>query len=295
MTQVLGLGLGEVVMQLGDIQLRTISGGKFLIDGGTMFGVVPRTMWEPLFPADDQHRIRQATNCVLVSQEDQHTLIDTGYGSKLSDKQRDVFQSEAGDPLLESLAAHSITPDQISTVILSHLHFDHAGGATRMNEQQLLVPTFPNAEYVVQRREWMIATAELPELRGAYPQDNLLPLKESGQLRLIDGDQEIIPGFHSMVTGGHTAAHQVILIEHGDLMSVYLGDICPTSRHLKTLWGMAYDVDLLQVRRQKSKILSGIADQGWLALFDHDPDVAAAYLDRDPKKEFVVAEQFAQL
>lgn len=284
-------------MQLGNFQLTTISGGRYWIDGGTMFGVVPRKLWARVFPPDDQNRIGQATNCVLVQTGDQNVLIDTGYGSKLGEKQRRIFDAEEGDPLIDSLHAEGLSADQIDVVVLSHLHFDHAGGATQLRDGQLS-PTFPQARYVVQRREWVNATAEFPELRGAYPLDNLLPLwplKDSGRLQFIDGDAEILPGIRTRVTGGHTEGHQAIFIESGGETAVYLGDLCATSRHLPTLWGMAYDVDMLQTRRQKPALLGAIADNGWWALLDHDPDTAAVRLQRDPQRDFIVSESEVRL
>lgn len=282
-------------MQLGQFRLRTVSGGRFRIDGGTMFGVVPKVLWNPLFPADEHNNIAQATNCVLVETGEKTVLIDTGYGSKLPEKQRRFLQAEAGDPLLESLSRIGLKADDIDAVILSHLHFDHAGGAARVNQVGELVPTFPKAEYFAQRREWVNATAEFPELAGAYPQENLWPLEKSGQLRLLDGNVEILPGLRFAVTGGHTEGHAAVLMESDGQTAVYLGDLCPTTRHFPSRWCMGYDVDLLEIRRQKSDWLGLIADQEWLAVFDHDPDHAAAYLERDSRRDFRIREAFVEL
>lgn len=278
-------------MRLGDLELTTVSGGRFRIDGGTMFGVVPKVLWQRVFPADARNNIAQATNCLLVRGRGRTVLIDTGYGSKLSEKQREVFCSEQGAPLLESLAAQGVAAEDVDTVILSHLHFDHAGGATQYDETGRLVPTFPNAEYVAQRVEWDTATAGWPELRGAYPQENLLPLAEGHRLRLIEGDVEIAPGICSRVTGGHTAAHQALVLVGGGETAVYLGDLCPTSRHLPVLWTMAYDLHMLETRRVKARLLGEIADAGWWLLLDHDPDHAAIRIARDDRKDFVAVEK----
>jgi glyoxylase-like metal-dependent hydrolase (beta-lactamase superfamily II) len=193
------------------------------------------------------------------------------------------------------LAAAGVSVEEIDTVVLSHLHFDHAGGATCLDEEGALVPTFPNAEYVVQRSEWVSATAGYPELRGVYSQDNILPLAEAGVLRLIDGDVEIVPGISAIVTGGHTVGHAAIRIESQGQTAIYLGDLCPTRRHLPSLWGMGYDVDMLQVRRKKRELLGMIAEQGWLALFDHDPDHVAAYLKSNDEQAISVVESFETL
>lgn len=282
-------------MQLGRFQLQTISGGTLRLDGGTMFGVVPKALWSRVYPCEDDNTIAQETNCVLVRDGDRTYLIDTGYGSKFSDKQRRIFHAEEGDPLVSNLQAAGVEPDDVDAVLLSHLHFDHAGGATRLNEAGELVATFPNAEYVAQRREWANATAGYPELKGAYPQDNLFPLMESGQLRLVDGNVELVPGIRAIVTGGHTQAHAAIVIEDAGETAVYLGDLCPTTRHLPTLWGMAYDVDMLQLRRMKAELLGTIADDGWLALFDHDPGHVAGRLERDSKRDFALVDALPRL
>ena len=157
------------------------------------------------------------------------------------------------------------------------------------------VPTFPKATYVVQRHEWATANAEYPELRAAYHLPNFVPLKEAGQLRLIDGNVEIVPGLRAWVTGGHTEAHQSIVIESGGEGAIYLGDVCPTFRHLPSLWCIAYDLELLKLRRIKPEVLGTCADRGWWALCDHDPDHAAAKLRRDDKRDFAVVEALATL
>lgn len=282
-------------MRIGRYELTTVSGGRFFIDGGTMFGVVPRSLWSRVFPPDERNDIAQATNCVLIRGEGRTVLIDTGYGSKLAPKQQAIFRAEPGDPLLASLTALGVAPEDVDAVVLSHLHFDHAGGATRRAGDGRLVPTFPRAEYVVQKAEWETALSGVPELRGAYPLENLEPLAEARCLRFVDGDGELLPGLRGEVTGGHTENHQAVFVESEGQTAVYLGDLCPTSRHLPTLWCMAYDVHMLQTRRAKPGLLGRIADAGWWALLDHDPDHAAIRLARDPARDFVVAETLATL
>lgn len=282
-------------MQLGKFQLTTISGGRFLSDGGTIFGVVPKPLWSRVIDSDEKNRIQQATNCVLIDTGTKKILIDTGYGSKLPEKQRKLIGAEEDNPLLTSLSAQGLSRTDIDLVVLSHLHFDHAGGATMENEKGEIIPTFPNAEYITQRREWVIATAEFPELAGAYPQANLLPLEAAGQLRLVDGTTEVVPGVTMVVTGGHTEGHTAVVIESEGQTAIYLGDLCPSTRHFPSRWCMAYDVDLLETRRQKPEWLGRIADNDWVALFDHDPDHVAAYLERDPMRDFRVREAIVEL
>lgn len=282
-------------MQLGDWQLTTISGGNLLLDGGAMFGVVPKPLWVRKQPADEQNRIRCATNCVLARDGRRTILIDTGYGGKATEKERQRAALDAGEPLLENLAAAGVSPQEIDLVVLSHLHFDHAGGGTRRDEQGQVVPTFPRARYVAQRGEWETATSGIPELRGAYPLEHLLPVQEAGQLDLIDGDMEIVSGLRSIVTGGHTRSHQALVLESGGRTAIYLGDLCPMAAHARGLWGMAYDLYPLDTRRRKPELLGRAADEDWLVLWDHDPDMAAARIARDPREEFVVREAIERL
>ncbi len=282
-------------MKLGRFELTTVAGGTYWIDGGPMFGVVPRPVWSRYLSVDEQNRIPERTNCVLVRTGQQTLLIDTGYGGKLTAKERTRFATEAGAPLLASLAAAGVQPADIDLVLLSHLHFDHAGGATCVDDAGRVVPTFSNAQYVVQRREWVTAMAGFPELRTAYHLPDFAPLQEAGRLLLLDGNVEIVPGIRAWVTGGHTEGHQVFVLESQGQGAIYLGDLCPTFHHLPTLWCMAYDLELLKLRRIKPEVLGLVADRGWWALAGHDPDHAAARLRRDPKRDFAVTEALANL
>jgi glyoxylase-like metal-dependent hydrolase (beta-lactamase superfamily II) len=277
-------------MELGEFRLQVVSGGRFRMDGGAMFGVVPKSLWSRHVQPDSENRIPQAANCLLVDTGRHKVLIDTGYGGKFSAKERDIYAAEEGSPLMDSLAQIGVAPEEIDTVILSHLHFDHAGGGTELAEDKHLRPTFPNAEYVVQRREWMLATADLPELRGTYPQENLGPLRDADCLRLIDGDVEIVPGIHAIVTGGHTPAHQSLLVESGGCTAVCLAELCPTQVHLPIRWGMAYDLDVVQLRRKKAELLGMIADRGWWAFFDHDCETTHVRLRRSKRRDFELAD-----
>ncbi len=282
-------------MQLGQLTLETVSGGRFRADGGTTFGVVPRALWAKVFAADDHNMIQQATNCLLIRGGDELVLIDTGYGSRLSESQRRRTSSESGDPLLESLESVGVLPEQIGTVVLTHLHYDHVGGALREDDSGRVVPTFPNAVHVVQAGEFERATSGRDELRAAYSADWVTPLADAGVLELIEGDVEIRPGIRGIVTGGHTRHHQAVLIESEGQRALYIADLCPTTRHLKSLWCMGYDEELLVTRRRKSELLNRVVDEGWWVLFDHDPETAGSLLERDARGEFTVAQPLASL
>ena len=282
-------------MHLGNWQLDVVSGGNLRLDGGAMFGVVPRTLWEKEHPPDDKNRIQMATNCLLLRDGKHTVLIDTGYGGKFDDRQRKIFCLDEGEPLLACLVARGLVAEDIDMVVLSHLHFDHAGGATRRDDEGNLVPTFPRARYVVQRLEWETAVAKIPELKGNYPLENLLPLEAAGQLDFIDGETEILPNLSAWPTPGHTKGHQSLILKTAEQSVVYLSDVCPTLSHLRAMWCMAYEVDLLETRRRKPQVLGRVADEHWLAVFCHDPKVVAGRLLRDTKREFIVEDPLESL
>jgi glyoxylase-like metal-dependent hydrolase (beta-lactamase superfamily II) len=272
-------------VSIGDIKLTFVSGGRLRIDGGNMFGVVPRLMWEKTSPPDEQNRIELATNCVLVRMPTSLGLIDTGYGGKASPKQRQRHNLDEGVPLARNLASVGVAPDDIDWVMLTHLHFDHAGGVTYLDDEGRLRLMFSRARHVVQRIEWEDATSNLPELAGAYP-DDFAPLENAGLLEFVDGETEVVPGVTTRLTGAHTRGHQIVRIDSGGESAVCLADMCPTTAHLRTFWTMAYDQFPLAVRREKPIILNDIVDNNRVALFSHDPHIAAARLARVSDNEW---------
>jgi glyoxylase-like metal-dependent hydrolase (beta-lactamase superfamily II) len=216
-------------------------------------------------------------------------LVDTGYGGKAATKFRQRYALEDGAPLARNLAAIGIDRRDIDWVILTHLHFDHAGGATYREEDGRIRPFFSRARHFVQRSEWEDAMSDVPELAGSYHRDDFGPLETAGLLELVSGDAEIVPGITVQLTGGHTRGHQIMRIAAGDESAVCLADVCPTTAHLPTFWTMAYDQIPLEVRRKKPLILNDIADHERIALFAHDPDIPAGRLVRDQENEWRVA------
>jgi len=283
-----------MALSLGQLELHTVSGGSFCLDGGSMFGVVPKTLWHRKCPADERNRIAMDTNCLLVRTAKYIALIDSGYGDKSGERQRDHLALQSGQVLLNNLAKLDVQPEDVDVVIPSHLHFDHAGGCTVQDASGRLRPAFPRARYLVQRSEWEDATSDLPELAGTYLPEDCLPLEEAGVLELIDGDAQLLPNIACQVTGGHTRGHQILLLGTTDQRAVYLGDLSPTSAHLPTFWTMAYDQNPLVTRRIKPHILGQASDDNWVVFFDHDPNVKAARLRRDEKQHFAVREVLDQ-
>ncbi|HVJ68361.1 MAG TPA: MBL fold metallo-hydrolase [Caulifigura sp.] len=268
---------------VGDFQLTSVSGGTLWIDGGNMFGVIPKVMWEKACPPDSKNRILLDTNCLLIRTPDSLGLIDTGYGDKAGESFRARHDLAAESQLPRNLAAMGVSPDDIDWVILTHLHFDHAGGCTGRDADGRLRPTFPTARHVVQKVEWEDATSNKPELAGAYFSNDFLPLAEAGLVELVDEDAEVVPGVSVRRTNGHTRGHQIVMLASGGHTACYLGDLCPLTPHLRTFWSMSYDQFPLTVRTSKPVVLSGIADGGQVAIFGHDPKCRFARIRRDDR------------
>ena len=278
-------------LQVGRFRITPVSGGRFKLDGGAMFGIVPKPLWSRVAPADERNRIDLATNCFLVECNEARLIIDTGYGLKLSDKERDIYAVRDEGGLVANLQKYGLAPESIDFVVLSHLHFDHAGGCTTRLEDGSLVPTFRHALYIVQRLEWEIASSGKPEWEGMFPPENFQVLEETGRIQRVDDGAEIVPGIRVQRTGGHTPGHQIIRIQDGDAGAVFLGDLCPTWNHLHRSWCMAYDSHVVDVRRLKPIVLEELVDRRWWALSDHDPHCPAVMLKRDSKRHFAIAEK----
>jgi glyoxylase-like metal-dependent hydrolase (beta-lactamase superfamily II) len=260
--------------------------GNFYLDGGAMFGVVPKTLWEKKAPADDHNRIRLAANSLLVRAANKNILVETGNGTKWDPKLRNIYGIQGGDPLRDSLARLGVAPEKVDMVINTHLHFDHAGGNTRVADGRD-VPTFPTAQYVVQRAELEHAMNPTERDRASYVADRFAPVSEAGQWRLVDGDVEIVPGISVVRIPGHNADIQAVKISGGNRTVIFVADMLPTRHHLPLAWMPGYDLYPLQTLETKRKRIAEIVAQGWIVAFGHDPDFPTATLhDRNGKIEF---------
>ena len=277
-------------MKLGKLDLFVISAGKFWLDGGAMFGVVPKSLWEKKHPSDEKNRILMETNCPLIHTSDgKWVLVDTGNGTKFSAKENDWYNIESGNPLEKSLQQHQLTPNNIDIVILSHLHFDHAGGGTRIQNEKI-VPTFPNAKYFIQKSEWLDASNNRGIMTKTYLKDNFLPLKEHGVLELIDGNHSIHPEIEVLATGGHTRGHQAVIFKSEGEKSIYFGDLIPMASHLPYPYIMAYDTFPLETLEKKKELLPQIIEEKWLVIWDHDPYCPIGYVNKNDKGRFIFKE-----
>jgi glyoxylase-like metal-dependent hydrolase (beta-lactamase superfamily II) len=266
-------------MRVGDTELTLLSDGAIRLDGGVLYGVVPKETWKHLTPADRSNRVRVGLNCLLIRTKDENILVDTGVGNKHPLRRKNAFAMKAGD-LVNDLRTHGLGVEDIGIVALTHLHFDQAGGCTRRGYSDKIVPTFPKATYLVQRQEWHEANHPSERISSTYIPEDFLPLEESGQLELLDGDREIAPDVWLKVTGGHTSGHQILFVGPGDRRVAYLGDVLPTHHHLPVRCVTAWDVRPLDTIEHKRALLEQAEAERWLILFGHGLDVKAGYLVR---------------
>jgi len=272
---------------VGDIRIHTLDAGGTRLDGGAMFGVVPKPLWERRIPADELNRIPLALRCLLIEAPDALVLVDSGIGNKESDKFRRTYAVEnAGEPtrLEDSIRAAGFRPDEIDRVILTHLHFDHAGGGTVRRDDGSIEPSFPGAEYIVQRRELEFAGNPNERTRASYLPDNIHPITEAGLWRTVEGAGEVASGVRVFPTPGHTPWHQSVIIESRDEVACFLADLCPTTAHVPLPWIMGYDLEPLVTLESKREMWRQAQEGDWLLIFEHDPVVAWGRLERDGKR-----------
>jgi glyoxylase-like metal-dependent hydrolase (beta-lactamase superfamily II) len=264
-------------ISLGNIQIRVVSDGTFSLDGGAMFGIVPKILWQEAIPSDTSNRIELGLNCLLIVTPRHKLLVDTGIGKKLDPKFAEIYAISKKQDLLQSLRDLDVDPDEIDFVINTHLHFDHAGGNTR-EENGALTTTFPRAQYIIQRGEWQNAVKPDDRTKASYLEENLLPVESSGQLELIDGDCEIVKGVRTLVTGGHTEYHQCVFVEGDGRTLLYLGDLIPTAHHVRVPWVMGYDLYPLDTMKMKKQLMKDALVNDWILAFEHDTRVGLGHL-----------------
>ncbi len=271
-------------MKLGSLESHILSDGHVLLDGGAMFGVIPRPLWEKKMPPDSRNRVRLAMNCLLIRAGGKHILVETGAGGKMNAKLGDIYG--LGEPQLPiRLRDHGLEPADIDFVINTHLHFDHCGGNTFLGRDKF-VPTFPNAQYIVQKGEFDHAMHPTERDRASYLQENFAPLADAGQLTLIEDDRAIVPGVEVVRVPGHTADMQCVKLTGGGQTAFFFADLVPTTAHLSLPWIMGFDLYPLTTLENKRKWIPAVVREGWLALFVHDPATPAAYLrERDGRWE----------
>lgn len=271
---------------LGDLELITLSDGFIRLDGGAMFGTVPRTLWQKRLPPDDANRIPLGMRPLIVKGE-QTLLIDAGCGDKMDAKNSAIYGLDRSYHLDHSLAEAGLTVDDIDIVLASHLHFDHVGGFTKLANDGAIVPRFPKARYVAHRGEWHDATHPHERNRASYLQENFVPLQDAGVLTLVDEGAEIMPGVSFRHSGGHTPNHQVIMIASGGKTAVFTADMYPTTVHIPDPWIMGYDLHPMDTLTFKRAFAKEAVAKEYLLFFEHEPSLAAGYLREKDGKRFV--------
>ena len=253
------------------MHLHVIDTGHFKLDGGAMFGVVPKALWNRHQPADENNRCTWAMRCLLIEAHGRVILIDTGMGNKQDDKFRSHFEPHGEGDLLASIARAGYTREEITDVVLTHLHFDHCGGAVQKRPNGDLELTFPNAIHWSEENHWKWATEPNPRERASFLKENILPIQESGMLRFVNDDTEIIPELWFAIADGHTHGMLIPHLEIGEETLVFMADLLPSPTHIPLAWVMGYDIDPLQTIREKEAFLAEAAENNFILFYEHDP------------------------
>ena len=261
----------------GDLRITILSAGTLWLDGGAMFGVVPKVLWAKLRPLDERNRIRLGMNVVLVEDGTRRTLIDNGAGTKWDAKQRDIYGFTLRSPE-EFLEPAGLTPADVDIVLDSHLHFDHAGGNTAFDAAGRVVPSFPNARYVVQEGELAFARSDNERIRASYIRDNFEPVDAAGMFDFVTGDARVEDRIEVLLAPGHTPFLHVPVIRTGEHTIAFLADLVPTASHVPFPYIMGYDLEPLRTIESKKRILGMAAREGWRLVFEHDDDMPLGVL-----------------
>ncbi len=270
-------------LALGSMTVSWLCGGEFELDGGTMFGPVPRIMWEKKYPPDEENYIKMLNAPLLVRTGEHTILIDTGLGNKLTDQHKQIFRVYRDWSLVDDLAKQGVARGDVDVVILTHCDFDHAGGVVMAGESGRPELTFPRARHIIQQREWEdVCRPNIRTIHTYWP-ENFTGLEKSGLLELVDGDAEIVPGIRVRLTGGHTRGHQLVEMEGARSCAVHLGDLFPTHAHANPLWVMAYDNFPLEVVEQKEQLLARYRKKNCCFTFYHDIFMKGCRLDERGK------------
>ena len=275
-------------LTIGRLTVHAIQAGGQKLDGGAMFGIVPKPLWERRIVPDERNRIQLGMRCLAIEHESGVVLVDTGAGNKESAKFHDIYGIENaganGRTLLEdALAQLGIRAEDVAVVIDTHLHFDHAGGNTYVDSSGVVRPSFPNARYVLQRGEWIYATHTNERTAGSYFPHNFAPIAAQDRFDFVDGEREIVYGIRVVPTPGHTPFHQSVLIESDGETAFYPADLVPTASHLPLPWIMGYDVEPLVTLETKRAMLGKAAREGWRVIFEHDAAVTSGRVKADGK------------
>jgi len=267
-------------VRLGDLELHLLVTDHWKADGGLMFGVVPKVLWEKQKPADGNNMIDCACVCLIARKDGRVIICETGIGNKLSEKRAQQVALREPEGMLHALQRLGIRAEEVDAVVTTHLHWDHAGGLTRRDETGGLRLTFPNARHFIQRSEWDFALHPDVRSRVSYITDDFTPLADGNDLvEFLDGDAEVLPGVHLRHVGGHTPGSQVLVMQSGELACAVTGDLVCQTPHLRVPWNMAADIEPLRVLQQKAQLFEEAEEHRWLLVLSHETDQPAGYLE----------------
>lgn len=271
-------------MKIGPYEIFSIETSRFALDGGAMFGIIPKSLWGKRISSDDRNRIPLTTRSLLLVGNGRNIIVDTGNGDKWNPKKRSIFKIDTNTVNIHgSLGKIGLAPEDVTDVVCTHLHFDHAGGNTRIDENGETVPTFPNATYWIQKNNWELANAPSVKDKGSYLPENWTVLAENEMVELIDGEEEFIQGIEVFVANGHTAGQQLPKVSNGSQTVFFCADLFPTVHHLSLPWVMAYDNYPLQTIKEKKAVLSTALEEEWILFFEHDMTHEAVTVKSDGK------------
>ena len=281
-------------LTLGGMRVHALEAGVFWLDGGGMFGVVPRPLWEKKIPPDPRNRIALALRCLLMEAPHALVLVDSGVGSKESESFREIYGLDnAGSPtrLEDGMRALGFEPRDVDLVVCTHLHFDHVGGNVVHGDDGKLRPTFPRARHIVQRGELEFAGSSNERIRASYMSKNIAPVLEAGLMDTVEGAAQVTEGVRLLPTPGHTPNHQSVVLESGGEVAVFLADVCPTSAHLPLPWVMGHDLEPLRTLESKRGLWERAKGDGWRLVFQHDATLPWGRLDPQEERPVLLVEE----
>ncbi len=277
--------------KIGKWKISALETGTFRLDGGAMMGSVPKVLWEKTNIPDELNRIELAMRCLLLDDGKSKVIVETGIGDKQIDSFIKMFNvKKEKQALSNTLSKYKINQYNITDIIITHLHFDHSGGATQFDKENNIVPTFSNAKYHISDRNWDAGIHPNPRDRASYLPENFIPIQQADLLHLVSEDEEILPGISTIRVNGHTPGQQLIKVESMGEVLVFCGDLIPLKSHLKLPWIMGYDLNAMQTLKEKTNFLNQVAEEGWWLFFYHDPDTVAVKI-KSGKKYFDIIEE----